>query len=194
MKNKKRERALALACCAAMAAPVAPETTPAMSPMTSLQTDETFSVLEMSQTAFLPAFSLRAAIELKAVMSAVATARPMMSNTMPSETNRISTMIDANIGSVSMISPEARDSSAVMKKLASSTVSAQRRICRLRPFSFSFFRRNGPSDGFCINDKSPFRRQARGTKVDEIRLRRRSRQNRAEAHFQTEFAHKAGEL
>ena len=45
-------------------------------------------------------------------------------------------MIDANIGSVSMISPEARDSSAVMKKLASSTVSAQRRICRLRPFLF----------------------------------------------------------
>ena len=80
----------------------------------------------------------------------MATASPMMSNTMPSETNRTSTRIEANIGRPSMISPEAKDSSAVMRKLASSTVSAQRRICRLRPFSFSFFRRDGPSDGFCI--------------------------------------------
>ena len=72
--------------CAAMVAAAAPETTPQMSPMTSLQIEATRSACRSSIIHSLAPGTFFAAMEWNGLSSAEVTATPMMSNTMPKRT------------------------------------------------------------------------------------------------------------
>ena len=74
-----------------MTAEAEPETTPQMSPTTSLQKEDTLGALRMRRMASLASGRLRAAIEWKGCSDAVVTETPMMSNRMPTSTMENST-------------------------------------------------------------------------------------------------------
>ena len=74
---------------AEMTAAAEPEMTPQMSPITSLQNDETRPALRMSRSASYASGTLREAIAWNGTSSAAVTATPMISNRIPVSTMQI---------------------------------------------------------------------------------------------------------
>lgn len=74
---------------AAMTAAAEPEITPQISPMTSLQNDDTFPALRIRRSASSASGTLREAIAWNGTSSAAVTATPMISNRIPVSTMQI---------------------------------------------------------------------------------------------------------
>lgn len=114
--------------------PAAPETTPQMSPATSLQTLDTLAAFLISHRACLAPGSFLAAMATKGGWSALATAMPMMSVMMPIATSSSTVRVATAMPAPARAAEEDQLMSMDRPKDRKNTISTQ-----LAAFFFPFF-------------------------------------------------------